>query len=69
MPGVDGVYDKRVIYPDDDGGVTILVPSTHCSSLERLAENVPEGKPYQIVNVSEIPTDRSYRDAWTFVED
>jgi hypothetical protein len=69
MPGVDGVYDKRVIYPDDDGGVTILVPSTHCPSLERLAENVPEGKPYQIVNVSEIPTDRSYRDAWTFVED
>jgi len=68
MPGVEGVFDKRVIYPNDEGGVSIIVPSPSCSSINRLIQDVPQGKPYQVVNVSEIPTDRSYRNAWTFEE-
>jgi hypothetical protein len=68
MPGVQGVFDQRVIYPNDEGGVSIIVPSPSCSSIGRLIQDVPEGKPYQVVNVSEIPTDRSYRNAWTFEE-
>jgi hypothetical protein len=27
---------------------------------------VPDGKAYNIVDVSEIPTDRTFRDAWTW---
>jgi hypothetical protein len=69
MPGVEGVFDKRVIYPNDEGGVSIIVPSTSCSSIDKLIEAVPAGKAYQVVNVSEIPTDRSYRNAWTYEED
>ena len=68
MPGVEGVYNKRVIYPNDEGGVSILIPSTSCSSIDRLIQDVPAGKPYQVVNASEIPTDRNYRNAWTFEE-
>jgi len=68
MDGVEGVYDKRIIYPNDEGGVSILVPSTSCPSIDRMIQDVPEGKPYQIVNMSEIPTDRAYRNAWTFEE-
>ena len=65
----DLVYDKRIIYPNDEGGVSILIPAPDCElSLEQIAgKDVPAGKPYQIVDASEIPEDRSYRNAWTFV--
>jgi hypothetical protein len=62
--------NKRIIYPNDEGGVSIVVPAPDCElSLEQIAgKDVPAGKPYQIVDVSEIPDDRTYRNAWTFVE-
>ena len=61
---------KRIIYPNDDGGVSIVVPSTNTSlSLAEIeARVVPTGKSRQTVDVSEIPSDRTYRDAWTYVE-
>jgi hypothetical protein len=61
--------NKRIIYPNDEGGVSIVVPAPDCElSLEQIAgKDVPAGKPYQIVDVSEIPDDRTYRNAWTFV--
>ena len=61
--------NKRIIYPNDEGGVSIEVPAPDCElSLEQIAgKDVPAGKPYQIVDASEIPDDRTYRNAWTFV--
>ena len=64
----DLVYDKRVIYRNEEGGVSILVPSSECTTIDRLIQDVPAGKSYQIVNVSEIPADRTYRNAWTYEE-
>lgn len=60
--------DKRIIYQNDEGGVSIVVPAPDCGlSLEQIAgQSVPIGKNYQIVDVSEIPSDRTYRDAWTY---
>lgn len=69
MPGVDGVYGKRIIYDDGQGGVSILVPSTHCPSLDKLAEAVPAGKAYQIIDESAVPSDRTFRNAWIYEED
>jgi len=68
MTGVDGVYNKRVIYDNGEGGVSILVPSTHCPSIDRLIQDVPAGRAYQVIDMSEVPTDRTFRDAWTFEE-
>ena len=35
-------------------------------TIEEIAlKDVPTGKPYKIVNVSEISSDRTFRDAWT----
>ena len=61
--------DKRIIYPNDEGGVSIVVPAPDCElTLEQIAgKDVPAGKSYQIVNVSEIPADRTYRNAWTYI--
>jgi hypothetical protein len=64
--------DQRIIYPNDDGGVSILIPTpeyleTH--TIEELAaKDVPEGKPYKIVDVSDIPEDRTFRNAWEYQE-
>ena len=69
MPGVEGVYNKRIIYDNGEGGVSIIVPSPSCPSLDKLAEAVPAGRSYQIINESEVPSDRTFRNAWTYEED
>jgi len=60
--------NQRIIYPTDDGGVAIIVPAPEYlaeHTIEELAaKDVPAGKPYKIVDVSEIPTDRTFRNAW-----
>lgn len=62
--------NQRIIYPNDDGGVSILIPAPDCGlSIEEVAlKDVPKGKPYKIVDVSDIPTDRTFRNAWEYQE-
>jgi hypothetical protein len=66
---------KRIIYPTDDGGVAVIVPAPECGlTIEEIAaKDVPEGivvsstpRPYKIVDVADIPTDRTFRDAWEY---
>lgn len=66
----DNVLNKRVIYTDPVTGIlSILVPTADCTSIERLIQDVPQGCVYEVVNETDIPTDRTYRNAWTFVEE
>jgi hypothetical protein len=60
--------DKRIIYPTDDGGVAVIVPAPNSGlTIEQIAEkDVPAGKDYQIVDVSDIPSDRTFRNAWEY---
>jgi hypothetical protein len=59
--------NQRIIYPTDDG-VAIIIPAAECGlTIEEIAaKDVPAGKPYKIVDVSDIPTDRTFRGAWTW---
>lgn len=61
---------KRIIYPNDDGGVSIIVPTSECElTIEEIAnKDVPIGKSFKIVDVSSIPSDRTFRNAWEYVE-
>jgi len=61
--------NQRIIYPTDDGGVAVIVHAAECGlSIEAIAaKDVPEGKPYKIVDVSDIPADRTFRAAWEYV--
>jgi hypothetical protein len=63
--------NQRIIYPNDEGGVSIIVPSPNCGlTIEQIAaKDVPAGKPYQIVDVSEVPSDRTWRNAWEYSND
>ena len=60
--------DKRIVYIQDNGVVAILCPSDNCGlTIEEIqAKDVPTGKESYIINASEVPTDRSFRDAWTY---
>jgi hypothetical protein len=59
--------NQRIIYPTDDGGVAIIVPAPCGLTIEEIAvKDVPAGKPYKIVDVANIPTDRTFRNAWEY---
>jgi hypothetical protein len=62
--------NQRIIYPTDDGGVAIVIPAPECGlTIEQIAvKDVPAGKPYQIVSVDDIPSDRTFRNAWEYTE-
>jgi hypothetical protein len=55
--------NSRIIYPTDDGGVAIIIPAV---SIELAMKDIPAGKSYKIVDVADIPTDRTFRNAWEF---
>lgn len=59
----------RIIYPTDDGGVAVIVPADCGLTIDEIAaKDVPEGKPFKIVDVADIPTDRTFRNAWEYTE-
>ena len=63
---------KRIIYKKADNTVSIIVPSPEAlqsMTIEQIAKkDVPTGYKYKIVDVSEIPSDRSLRNAWSIDE-
>ena len=62
--------DKRIIYTQDDGTVAIIIPADNCPlTVEQIRDkDVPTGKTSYIVDKSVVPTDRSFRNAWTYTE-
>ena len=62
--------DTKFIYVRDDGGISIVHPSDETDlTLEQIkAKDCPSDRTIYTVNKSSIPTDRSFRDAWTYTE-
>ena len=109
--------NQRIIYPNDDGGVSIIIPAIEAKQQVLVSEavtevvthdavlgedgievspaynetvtvtpavyrdqpedefmqwiankDVPAGKPYKIVDVADIPSDRTFRNAWEYAE-
>ena len=58
--------NQRIIYPTDDGGVAIVIPTGELSIEDVIAKDVPAGKPFKVVDVADIPTDRTFRNAWEY---
>ena len=60
--------DKRIIFTNDEGGVSIIVPSPDWKgTMEELRDkDVPEANraSAEIVDVSEVPEDRTFRNSW-----
>lgn len=62
--------EKRIIFKNDEGGVSVIIPAPNSGlTLEEIAaKDVPTGKPFKIVDVADVQSDRSARDAWTVDE-
>ena len=62
--------NKKIVYTKDDGTLAIVIPTPEAldkMTIEEIAiKDVPTGKEYHIVEDSEIPLDRTFRDAWTW---
>lgn len=58
--------DQRIIYTNENGEVLIIIPAPDSGlTIEEIAaKDVPTGVPFNIVDVSELPTDRHFRNAW-----
>lgn len=62
--------NKRIIYATPNGGVAVIVPSEEWTSnpensIEDLArKDVPAGAAFKIVEIDEVPNDRTFRSAW-----
>jgi hypothetical protein len=63
----------RIIYENSDNSLSILIPAPECiknHTIEEIAlKDVPSGVPFWIVPNEEIPTDRTFRDAWELPDD
>jgi len=61
--------NKRIIYPNEFGGVSIIIPADCGLTIEQIAaKDVPVGTPYKIIDADEVPSDRTFRDAWEYSE-
>tara|TARA_B100000401_G_C52654189_1_gene646941 strand:- start:129 stop:329 length:201 start_codon:yes stop_codon:yes gene_type:complete len=62
--------DKRILYTNDEGRLIVVIPTDECGlTVEQIqAKDIPSGKTSYIVDKSIIPTDRSFRNAWTYTE-
>ena len=63
----------KILYKQDSGIVSIMTPvlkdinpaTGNVFTVEEIAKkDVPKGYKYKIVEDSDVPTDRSFRDAW-----
>ena len=60
--------NQRIIYPQPNGVVAIIIPTEAflaSYTVEDLAaKDVPAGVPYKIIDAADVPTDRTFRNAW-----
>ena len=66
IPKIDP--NLRIIYPTPEGGVAIIIPAPDCGlTIEEIAaKDVPAGVPFRIVEATDIPEDRTFRNAWEY---
>lgn len=59
---------QKIVFRNQDGSVGVIHPTQEAIDafgIETIAlKDVPHGLPYKIVDESEIPSDRTFRNAW-----
>jgi len=56
---------KRIIYPTDSG-ISVVIPSPQCplTDEETALKDVPTGVKYRIIEHTDLPNGREFRNAW-----
>jgi len=62
--------NEIIIYKNSEGGVSVVHPTPEAiealSFEEIIAKSIPQGTEYKIIDVSELPQDRTFRNAWSW---
>ena len=62
---------QRIIYKTDEG-LAVIIPSDEALATRTIQEiadkDVPSGVAYKIVDVADVPSDRTFRDAWDIAD-
>jgi hypothetical protein len=68
VPPIDA--NLRIIFRKEDGGVAVIIPVPDCGlTIEQVAaKDVPAGAPHRIVEADTIPSDRTFRAAWEWID-
>ena len=56
---------KKIIYPNETG-ISVITPTGELSLEETALKDVPTGVKYKIIDVSDLPADRDFRNAWEY---
>lgn len=57
--------NKIIIYPLETG-IAVISPTGELSLEETALKDVPTGVKYKIIDVSDLPSDRDFRNAWEY---
>ena len=57
--------NQRIIYPQETG-IAIITPSGDLSLEETALKDVPSGVKYKLIDASDLPQERDFRNAWEF---
>ena len=56
---------KIIIFPQETG-IAVITPTGELSLEETALKDVPSGVKYKIIDASDLPTDRDFRNAWEY---
>ena len=63
--------NQRIIYKNLENYVCVIIPTPEAlqtMTIEEIAvKDVPHGIKYKIIDVNELPQDRTFRNAWEYV--
>jgi hypothetical protein len=57
--------NQRIIYPNETG-IAVITPTGDLSLEETALKDVPSGVKYKIIDSTDLPADRDFRNAWEF---
>jgi hypothetical protein len=57
---------QRIIFQAESGGVAVIIPA---GSVELALKDVPPGVSYMIIDAADVPSDRTFRNAWVIGND
>ena len=56
---------KKIIFPNETG-IAVITPTGELSLEETALKDVPSGVKYKIIDASDLPQERDFRNAWEY---
>ena len=56
---------KKIIFPNETG-IAVITPTGNLSVEETALKDVPSGVKYKIIDSTDLPQERDFRNAWEY---